>query len=241
MTESGNAASSDTPVDSGHLPRARWRARSGERATRELREKAEARSYRFLQIALDLLSEGGSGAVSVRRVVELSGMSLRMFYQSFAGRDDLFLAIYEEATLGGLERQLAAADTAGDNPLDRLCAFMKTEWSDAEIAPPELQRSLIFYHRRLRETRPTELAAILQPQHQAITDLLRACSAAGMVGPHLADSETASILVHLMVEMVQARLLGFHVGGDAIAFDQMWAFVVAIFADSQTDHRRSHA
>ncbi len=207
----------------------RWRQRSAERATREVRKKAEGRSDRFLKIALDLLSEGGSDNLSVRKVVDRSGMSLRSFYQSFEGLDDLFLAIYEEATLGGLERQLQAVANAGSNPLDRLRAFMEAEWIVLEQTSPNLQRSLVVYHQRLSETRPTELAILLEPQHAALTELLGRCREAGMRGPDLDDSTTASILSHLMMEMMQARVLGFEVGGNSVTAERVWTFLASAF------------
>lgn len=218
-------------MDIAPQPGSRWRKRSAERATEDVRKKAEARSDRFLNIALELLSEGGSENLSVRKVVELSGLSLRSFYQSFSGTDDLFLAIYEEATLGGLERQLEAVAAAGSDPLDRLRAFMEAEWIATEAASPLLQRSLVSFHQRLSETRPTELAALMEPQHNALTELLRNCRTAGMTGPGLDDSTTASILLHVMMEMLQAKVLGFHVGGDEVTSDQFWGFLKAAFTD----------
>jgi AcrR family transcriptional regulator len=213
----------------GSIPESRWRKRSAERATRDVRKKAEARSDRFLKFALDLLSEGGSDNLSVRKVVERSGMSLRSFYQSFGGRDDLFLAIYEEATLGGLERQLVAVADVGDDPLDRLRAFLEAEWIVLDQASPMLQRSLVVYHQRLCETRPNELAALLAPQHEALTELLALCRASGMHAPALDDATTASILIHLTMATLQARVLGFHVGGSAAAADRVWAFLQSAF------------
>jgi AcrR family transcriptional regulator len=192
-----------------------------------VRDRAEARSDRFLQIALRLLTEGGPDNLSVRKVVELSGMSLRSFYQSFAGRDDLFLAIYEEATLGGLERQLEAVAFAGDDPLDRLRAFLQAEWVVVTPEPSDqLMRSLVGYHQRLRETRPTELAMLLEPQHTALTVLLAACGDA-RPGPDLDNSALASILMHLLVELLQARVLGFRLSHESVEFEQFWTFVRA--------------
>jgi AcrR family transcriptional regulator len=215
----------------GTIPRAdsRWRKRSAERATEDVRKKAEARSDRFLQIALDLLSEGGAENLSVRKVVELSGLSLRSFYQSFSGTDDLFLAIYEEATLGGLERQLDAVTAAGSDPLDRLRAFMEAEWIASSEAPPLLQRSLVTFHQRLSETRPTELAALLEPEHRALVELLRDCRLAGMSGPGLNESTTASILLHLLMDLLQAKVLGFHVGGAEVTFEEFWDLLQGVF------------
>lgn len=213
-------------------PRAdsRWRKRSAERATAGVRKKAEARSDRFLSIALDLLSEGGAENLSVRKVVELSGLSLRSFYQSFSGTDELFLAIYEEATLGGLERQLAAVAAAGADPLDRLRAFMEAEWLASEQAPPQLQRALVTFHQRLSETRPAELASLMEPEHSALVDLLRDCRSAGMAGPGVGDSATASILLHLLMEMLQAKVLGFQVGGADVEFEDFWGLLKGVFS-----------
>lgn len=215
-------------LTSAPRPESRWRVRSTERATEDVRKRAQARSDRFLHIALELLSEGGAENLSVRKVVERSGMSLRSFYQSFSGTDDLFLAIYEEATLGGLERQLAAVAEAGTDPLDRLRAFMQAEWLASDPAPPLLQRSLVSFHQRLSETRPAELSALLQPQHRALTELLAACRGAGMSSPPLDDSTIASILLHTTMEMLQARVLGFYVG-ENVAFDQFWTFLETAF------------
>jgi len=216
------------------LPAApRWRSRAAERATRALRARADERNDRFLEAALALLSEVGSD-FSVREVVELSKMSRRLFYESFGGKDDLFLAIYEEATTTGLDRQLEAVDAAGDDPLKRLRAFMAAEWVVAEKASPKLQRALATYHLRLAETRPAELAAILQPQHQALTQLLAACREVGIAGPHLKDSTNASILMHLMMTTLQARVLDYRVGGEEIDENQVWTFLESTFGSGDS-------
>ena len=190
--------------------------------------RADARNDRFLQAALQLLSEGQSD-FSVRELVEVSQMSLRSFYESFDGKDDLFLAIYEEATFTGLTRQLKAVAAAGEHPLERLRAFMSAEWIVAEKASQKLQRALAIYHQRLAETRPAELAAVLEPQHRALTQLLTACRAAGMTGPELEDSTNASILIHLMMATLQAQVLDFRLGGNAINGQQVWAFIEPTF------------
>lgn len=209
-------------------PEPRWRSRASDRATRALHARADERNERFLAAALELLSKGESD-LSVRDVVELSQMSLRSFYESFDGKDDLLLAIYEEATFTGLTRQLRAVEAASDDPLARLRAFMSAEWIVVEKASQQLQRALAIYHQRLAETRPAELAAVLEPQHQALTQLLAACRAVGMAGPHLDDSTNASILMHLMMTTLQARVLDFRVGGEAIDGDQVWAFLESTF------------
>jgi TetR/AcrR family transcriptional regulator, transcriptional repressor of bet genes len=208
---------------------ARWRSRSADRATQDLRKRAESRSDKFLEIALELLSEGGADNLSVRKVVDMSGMSLRSFYQLFASRDDLFLAIYEEAILGAVERQMAAVDTVGDDPLSRLRAFLEAEWIANEESPPVLRRSLVIYHQRLMESRPAELAAVLEPQQKALAELVSECRGAGIVVSPLGDSAIASILMQLMMATLQARALDFQLDGQGMDFDQVWAVAAASF------------
>ena len=210
--------------------RPRWRSRTAERATRDVRKRAELRSDRFLAISLELLSEGGADNLSVRKVVEMSGMSLRSFYQLFGGKDDLFLAIYEEAILGGLERQMAAVAVAGRDPFDRLRAFFDSEWLETEQSSPKLRRSLVIYHQRLMETRPAELAAVLEPQHKALTELVAECRAAGAANLSLDDATTAEILMQLMITTLQTRVLGFGLHDRGVDVEQVLALVKPIFA-----------
>lgn len=205
-----------------------------ERATRALRARADARNERFLTAAMKLLEKDESD-FSIRQVVELSKMSLRSFYESFDGKDDLLLAIYEEATFTGLTRQLDAAVAAGTEPLEQLRAFMSAEWVVSEKASPKVQRALALFHQRLAESRPAELAAVLEPQHRALTSLLAACRTVGMAGPELEDSTNASILMHLMMTTLQARVLDFKVGGEAIDGGQLWAFLESTFTASGPD------
>jgi AcrR family transcriptional regulator len=209
--------------------RPRWRSRTAERATRDVRKRAELRSDRFLAIALELLGEGGADNLSVRKVVEMSGMSLRSFYQLFGGKDDLFLAIYEEAILGGLDRQMAAVAEAGPDPFDRIRAFFESEWFETEQSSPKLRRSLVIYHQRLMETRPAELAAVLEPQHKALTELVAECRAAGAGTLGLDDSTTAAILMQLVITTLQNRVLDFGIQEQRVGVDQVMALLKPIF------------
>jgi AcrR family transcriptional regulator len=209
--------------------RPRWRSRTADRATQDLRKRAELRSDQFLAVALELLSEGGADNLSVRKIVEMSGMSLRSFYQLFGGRDDLFLAIYEEAIVGGLERQMAAVDQAGDDPFGRIRAFFEAEWFETERSSPKLRRSLVIYHQRLMETRPAELAAVLEPQLNALTELVADCRAAGSGNLRLDDATTAAIMMQLMITTLQNRVLEFSVQESAIDVDHVLALVEPIF------------
>jgi AcrR family transcriptional regulator len=66
------------------------------RALDQARSRAENRVELFLDAARELISTN-SGEFTVQEVVERSGQSLRTFYQYFAGKHELLLALFEES------------------------------------------------------------------------------------------------------------------------------------------------
>src|SRR5271163_3991888 len=88
------------------------------------RLRSEGRVQRFLDAGFELLSRAESGKeFTVQEVVDRSGQSLRSFYQYFAGKHELLLALFDEAILSTadrLEEQLVRQDT----PLERLHCFV---------------------------------------------------------------------------------------------------------------------
>ena len=75
------------------------------------RLRSEGRVQRFLDAGFELLARAESGKeFTVQEVVDRSGQSLRSFYQYFAGKHELLLALFDEAILSTadrLEEQLA--------------------------------------------------------------------------------------------------------------------------------------
>jgi AcrR family transcriptional regulator len=88
------------------------------------RVRSEGRVQRFLDAGFELLASAESGKeFTVQEVVDRSGQSLRSFYQYFAGKHELLLALFDEAirsTADRLDEQVAGEKTA----LDRLHRFV---------------------------------------------------------------------------------------------------------------------
>ena len=80
------------------------------------RLRSEGRVQRFLDAGFELLCQAESGKeFTVQEVVDRSGQSLRSFYQYFAGKHELLLALFDEAirsTADRLEEQIARAEHA---------------------------------------------------------------------------------------------------------------------------------
>jgi AcrR family transcriptional regulator len=91
------------------------------RAVDSARSRAENRVELFLDAARELVN-AGSGDFTVQEVVERSGQSLRTFYQYFAGKHELLLALFEES-IRSVATQLEVEVDAEHDPLERLHRF----------------------------------------------------------------------------------------------------------------------
>ena len=69
---------------------------------------AQIQRARILAAMFDVAGELGAANVSVSHVVERSGVSRRTFYETFADREDCFLAAFEDALAFASERVLPA-------------------------------------------------------------------------------------------------------------------------------------
>lgn len=80
-----------------------------------LADRRADRRARLLEVGLDLLGTQGSAAVTVRSVCRLARLTDRYFYENFADRDALLLAVYDRvAEEAGTAIVAAVADTGPD-------------------------------------------------------------------------------------------------------------------------------
>lgn len=77
------------------------------------RERADERRSRLIDACTEIVGGQGTGALAVRPVCSLAGVSPRKFYESFPDTDALLLATYERA----VKEMLAATSGVLDRPL----------------------------------------------------------------------------------------------------------------------------
>ena len=73
-----------------------WRDRTLDRSLTKARARAVSRSHRFIKTAMEILEETGRTDFTMQELVDRAHSSLRTFYQYFAGKDELLLALLEE-------------------------------------------------------------------------------------------------------------------------------------------------
>jgi AcrR family transcriptional regulator len=146
---------------------------------------------RFLDAALSLMNESSADRrdFTVQEVVERSGQSLRTFYQYFAGKYELLLALFEES-VESAAAQLESAVAEHDDPVERLRAFCVEYFRLCRTnAPGEPQAgpapALVEFAQQLLTSHPKEAAHAFEPMVALLRRLLDEAEASGALRPGL--------------------------------------------------------
>jgi AcrR family transcriptional regulator len=203
------------PAGGEHL--SGWQQRALDRSLVEAKRRALDKSNGFVKAAKQLLSETGGINFTVQDVVDRSKLSLRSFYQTFASKDDLLLALFEEyvATAAAWQHDQMAAH---DDPIAQIRVFLTSLW--ANMLSPEVVRTLAHYTMTLSTTRPAELAHALEPQLMVLVEAVERGIAAGVVRDDIGSRRLAEILLHTGNAAVQTTIL--QTGNESP--DDVWAF-----------------
>ncbi|QFS91614.1 Transcriptional regulator, TetR family [Mycobacterium sp. THAF192] len=194
---------------------------------------AESRANRFMRSALGILGETGRTDFTVLEVVERSKTSLRAFYQHFATKDELLLALVERIMADASERW--RAETAALPSAEALHTLIRRISAPAESSTQDsINRGLTYYNDHLLETRPKEFAKVLSPLHGLITDIVRRGIAEGTFRADLDVDTDAAILMQTVLGALRLRDLGSELNGVPIDGDHVYAFCLrSLQADPQ--------
>ena len=197
------------------------------------RVRSEGRVQRFLDAGFELLASAESGKeFTVQEVVDRSGQSLRSFYQYFAGKHELLLALFDEAirsTADRLEEQVSRETTA----LDRLHRFVveyfrmclpatRGRASGCSSTPvmAEFSHELLTGHQDEAERAFIPLVTLLEK-------VLAEAVEAGVVRPGLDREDAAGLILStIMFNAAYAPTIsGTGRPDGARAAEQIWEFV----------------
>jgi AcrR family transcriptional regulator len=98
-----------------------WHRRVVRRSLHSAQRRSIDRGNRLIRAAAKVLERTDGESLTVQEVADEAGQSLRTLYQYFASKDDLLLAVYEEA-MRTYARVIRAAIAGLDDPLERLAA-----------------------------------------------------------------------------------------------------------------------
>jgi AcrR family transcriptional regulator len=209
----------DTDVD---MP-GTWQQRTIDRRLSNARARALARSSRFLATALELVEESGKADFTIQTLIDRSNLSLRAFYQHFAGKEELMLALYENVTsqfTEDIRQEVAAAD----GPMEQLEAFCRGVLSRAESSEAVGGRVMTIYNLSLEIERPDDFAKVWEPHLKLLTKIITSCARAGLVRTDLSPAQLTTLVNTTLTALAQIGV--FHLGGKSpkLTEDQLWAW-----------------
>ena len=182
-----------------------------------------SRAESFMRSALTILGETGRTDFTVLEVVERSKTSLRAFYQHFATKDELLLALVDRIMADATERwraETAEMDSSAAlrRLIDRIGAAPESSTQDS------INRGLAYYNDHLLVHRPREFALVLKPLHTLFGDILRRGAAEGALRADLDADADAAILMHTVLNTLRLRELGAGLTGAALDVDHLHSF-----------------
>jgi AcrR family transcriptional regulator len=202
---------------------ASWRELAVARSVDPARVRAEKRVQRFLDAALELLSGESGKDFTVQEVVKKSGQSLRSFYQYFAGKHELLLALFEESVSSTTVRLRDALEDV-DDPLERLHRFTADYYRlcrPTAAAPKERRAATLGmaeFAQQLMTEHPKEAARAFGPINALLVELLEEAAASGAVRRDLDLRRAAgTVLQATMFSSFAVTIGGLHAGDDTAA------------------------
>ena len=167
------------------------------------------RTLQIKSAAFDLLAEEGLEGLTIRAVLKRTGLARRAFYERFAGKDDLVLAVFED-TLRRLADILAEKARADASPSETIRNFVfdvvMGELRHGERGIDRRGAAFSREHLRLAESRPAELQAALHP----VLTLLAEQVAAGIRSGEFRDSDPqlqAALLYNVVSTTAHVEML----------------------------------
>lgn len=183
-----------------------WHRRVVGRSLRSATQRSIDRGQALIQAAGTVLERAGGGDITVQEVADEAGQSLRTLYQYFESKDDLLLAVFEEA-MRTYATLIERAIEPLEDPLERLGGAMVAATSMSEFSEAGFDRGLARLRLRLAESNPD----LVGRSQEAITSLVRGlvtkAAAAGQVEVDEPDG-AAFVLLSLNAAFITSERLG---------------------------------
>jgi AcrR family transcriptional regulator len=183
------------------------------RSLAEATKRSLDRGAALIRAAATLM-EGTKGAsFTVQEVANEAGLSLRSFYQHFGSKDDLLLAVYEEAMRVYALLLNEDVDRFSE-PLDRLVAGVMSVAHLTRRSSEGIVVVLSKLRLEIDQADPTQSAELTKPVTSTLRSLVLEAEETGIAGPY--DADAAAYLIFSLSSAVSlSRMVGNAPGLDA--------------------------
>lgn len=179
---------------------------------KDVAEAGPDRTRQLIDAAYALLEDEGLEGLTIRAVLKKTGLARRAFYERFAGKDDLMLAVFEHTIRLAAIHYAEQVNTLRD-PMERLKHIVTSiglgkgslDGEDSDLSNRR-GAAMSREHLRLAESRPADLQAALSPLMMLIAQELSDGIDAGSVR-QCSPQRLATLVYNLVSTTVHTELL----------------------------------
>jgi AcrR family transcriptional regulator len=183
-----------------------WHARVVRRSLRTATKRSIDRGSSLIRAAAKLLERSNGDGFTVQDVADEAGQSLRTLYQYFESKDDLLLAVFEEA-MRTYARMIRNAVVDLDDPLERLGGAIVAAVRMPEFSGTGVDRGLARLRLKLSEVEPELVARSQDPVTRALREVVAGAAASGQIRSSDPDEATYLIMA-LKAQFITSQTLG---------------------------------
>jgi AcrR family transcriptional regulator len=172
-----------------------WHRRVVGRSLQDARRRSIDRGARFIRAAAKVLERTNGNSLTVQEVADEAGQSLRTLYQYFESKDDLLLAVFEEA-MRTYARIMRDAIVALEDPVERLAGGIIASVRAAAVHHKQgRDRGLSYVRMQLAQADPALVARSQEPVTAFFRELVGGAleGAGATIGPDTATWFVASL------------------------------------------------
>jgi AcrR family transcriptional regulator len=181
-----------------------WQRRVVGRSLDAAKRRSIDRGARFIRAAAKVLERTNGESLTVQEVADEAGQSLRTLYQYFASKDDLLLAVFEEA-MRTYARMIRTAIADFDDPVERLAAgIIASARMPALHDKAGVDRGLSHLRLQLVQAEPELVARSQEPVTALFRELVddaRAAVPAAALGSDAATYFVSSLRTSFILSM----------------------------------------
>lgn len=210
-----------------------WEQRTVNRVLQGGHDHILDRSRRIVETTYELLKSLKLDELTIQMILKNSGLSRRAFYERFTGKDDLMLAVFEEAIRRAAKLYASQVHDISD-PCEKLRLIITSILLGQQIAPDEglgsdrRAAAMSREHMRLAESNPQELQTALGPLLTLLKGILIQAIEAGAV--RRSDPEKIARFLYNLVsttahtELLRTNTEESHPGRRLELANEVWDF-----------------
>ena len=187
-------AADDTDKTTNAFDPVDWRSRVVSRSLGTAADRAVRRGLALISAAGRLVQKSGGDDFTMQQVASEAGLSLRVLYQHFSGKDDLLVALIEESqhVFATLLTRHASRRT---DPLERLGVALYFAMDSRQHPDRAYNGALARYATRTSMSAPEQLGRARRPIIEFFTEQITDAMSAGLIDD--GDPERAATAIYL--------------------------------------------